>query len=360
MTSRPPDVARLTSSGPASRRFRCSGGLIRGLRSLYLAALIACGPGTAPLLAQNLPGLPASVEGVAALADSCAEAGPGLVSSCRELALTTLAIQQGVGLATALGSDNPGTASTLGKRLGAAPRVSVAFSAIGLPMEMPRVAVQSVRELSEEESFAVVGLRGTMVAGVLDGFQPAPALGGVLSADLIASYSLLRLPGGSGFSGASSGIGLGTRIGLLRESFTLPGLSVSAVRRWHNDVQAGDVAGGNPGEVRMDLTVSSLRATLGKNWFVLGLMAGVGWDRYDADADVTVLQPGGATASAAGQVRSERSLYFAGGWFNFLISQISLEVGVAEGVSDPFAGRGGGYDPAERDWFVSGAVRVTL
>ena len=332
--------------------------MIHGLPCI--AVLIASGLRTPAAVAQDLPGFGASVEGIVDLADQCAGGVPDLVTPCRELALTALAIQQGVGLATALGSDNPGTASTLGKRLGAAPRVSVAFSAIGLPMQMPRVAVQSVQELAEEENLAVVGLRGTVVAGVVDGFQPAPALGGVLSADLIASYSVLRLPGGSGFSGSSSGVGLGTRIGLLRESFTLPGISVSAVRRWHNDVQAGDVAAGNPGEVRMDLTVSSLRATVGKNWFVLGLMAGVGWDRYDADADVTVPQPGGNTASVAGPVRSERSLYFAGGWFNFLISQISLEVGVAEGVTDPFTGRGGGYDPAGRDWFVSGAVRITL
>lgn len=327
---------------------------------LCLAVLAVSGVRTSAALAQDLPGFGASVDGIVDLANRCAGSKAGLTSRCRELALTALAIQQGVGLATALGSDNPGTASTLGKRLGAAPRISVAFSAIGLPMQMPRVAVESVRGLTEEESFAVLGLRGTVVAGVVDGFQPAPALGGVLSADLIASYSVLRLPGGSGFSGASSGPGLGTRVGLLRESFTLPGISVSAVRRWHNDVQAGDVAGGNPGEVRMDLTVSSLRATLGKNWFVLGLMAGVGWDRYDADADVTVPQPGGDNSSVAGQVRSERSLYFAGGWFNFLISQISLEVGIAEGVSDPFTGRGGGYDPSARDWFASAAVRITL
>lgn len=328
--------------------------------SLCLAVLIASGIRAPAARAQDMPRFGASVDGIVDLADRCAGTAEGLTSRCRELALTTLAIQQGVGLATALGSDNPGTASTLGKRLGAAPRISVAFSAIGLPMQMPRVASQSVRELTEEESFAVMGLRGTVVAGVVDGFQPAAALGGVLSADLIASYSLLRLPGGSGFSGASSGPGLGTRVGLLRESFTLPGISVSAVRRWHNDVQAGDVAGGNPGEVRMDLTVSSLRATVGKNWFVLGLMAGAGWDRYDADADITVPQTSGNTSSVTGQVRTERSLYFAGGWFNFLISQISLEVGIAEGVSDPFTGRGGGYDPAGRDWFASGAVRITF
>lgn len=350
MRNRPPDVAR-----PASPLLQSRCGL-----SLVLAVLSVCGARAPAALGQDLPNFGASVEGIVDLADRCAGNMPGLASRCRELALSTLAIQQGVGLATALGSDNPGTASTLGKRLGAAPRISVALSAIGLPMQMPRIAVQSVRELTDEESFAVVGLRGTVVAGVVDGFQPAPALGGVLSADLLASYSLLRLPGGSGFSGASSGVGLGTRVGLLRESFTLPGISVSAVRRWHNDVQAGDVAGGNPGEVRMDLTVSSLRATVGKNWFVLGLMAGAGWDRYDADADVTVLHTNGNTSSTAGKVRSQRSLYFAGGWFNFLISQVSLEVGIAEGVSDPFTGRGGGYDPAERDWFASGAVRITL
>lgn len=330
------------------------------LLSLCLPGAVVCGLRAPGVLAQELPGFGASVEGIVELAEACAGTDAGLVSRCRELALTALAVQQGVGLATALGSDNPGTASTMGKRLGAAPRIALAVSAIGLPMEMPRVAVSSVQGLTEEESFAVLGLRGTVVAGVVDGFQPAPALGGVFSVDLVGSYSALRLPGGSGFSGSSTGVGLGTRVGLLRESFTLPGISVSAVRRWHNDVQAGDIAAGNPGEVRMDLTVSSLRATVGKNWFVLGLMAGAGWDRYEGDADVTVPRAGGTTDSAASRVRSERSLYFVGGWFNFLISQVSLEVGMAEGVSDPFTGRGGGYDPAARDWFASAALRITL
>ena len=330
------------------------------LLSLCLSGLVVCGLRTTGVHAQELPGLEATVEGIVELAETCAGTDVDLVPRCRELALTALAVQQGLGLATALGSDNPGTASTMGRRLGAAPRIGFAVAAIGLPMEMPRVAVSSVQGLTEEESFAVLGLRGTVVAGVVDGFQPAPALGGVLSVDLEGSYSALRLPGSSGFSGASTGVGLGTRVGLVRESFSLPGVSISAVRRWHNGVQAGDIAEGNPGEVRMDLTVSSLRATVGKNWFVLGLMAGAGWDRYEADADVTVARTGGNTDSVAGRIRSERSLYFVGGWFNFLITQVSLEVGVAEGVSDPFSGRGGGYDPAARDWFASAALRITL
>lgn len=331
------------------------------LLSVCLPGAIVCGFRPPGVLAQELPVFrAASVEGIVELAEACAGTDADLMTSCRELALTALAVQQGVGLATALGSDNPGTASTMGKRLGAAPRIAFAVSAIGLPMEMPRVAVSSVQGLTEKESFAVLGLRGSVVAGLVDGFQPAPALGGFLSVDLVGSYSALRLPGGSGFSGSSRGVGLGTRVGLLRESFTLPGVSVSAVRRWHSDVQAGAIADGNPGEVRMDVTVSSLRATVGKNWFVLGLLAGAGWDRYEGDADLTLARADGNTDSATGRVRSERSLYFLGGWFNFLITQVSLEVGMAEGVRDPFTGRGGGYDPAARDWFASAALRITL
>ena len=134
---------------------------------------------------------------------------------------------------------------------------------------------------------------------------------------------------------------------------------MSLARRWHGSIKVGDAKEGNPGEVETDLEVTSLRAVLGKNWFALGLMAGAGWDRYTGEATVSAAGGLDDPGSATGTLASERTVYFAGGWYNFLISQISAEIGVADGAADPLAGRSGGYDPARWDWFASVSMRVT-
>lgn len=296
--------------------------------------------------------------GVTELAEQCA---PAFKDPCQELALAAMAIQRATGLASALGSDVPGTPSTIGRRLGRVPRTSFSLSALGARTSMPRVAGQSREELRQEQGFSPWGLRVGAVAGLLDGFRLMPHMGGVLSLDLTASYSMVRLPASAGFGGASHGFGAGARVGLVRESFLLPGVSVSATRRWHSSIQAGSTEDGDPAEVATGLTVSSLRATAGKNWFVVGVMAGAGWDRYEGDARIALAQAGAGSTSAEGRVRSDRLLYFAAAWFNLLVSQLSLEAGVAEGVEDPFADRPpGAFDPAHRAWFASAAFRVTL
>ncbi len=309
---------------------------------------------------QNLGAEYAKVEGVEDLARRCAVGNPGFVSPCREMSLAIMAVQGGVGLATALGSDIPGTSSTHGRRLGLMPRVGVALSASAVRYGMPRVAVSTPAGLAENENVILAGLGATAFAGVLDGFQLAPTVGGVLSVDALASYSLLRLPAGAGLSGSGSGFGAGARVGLVRESFTLPGISVSAARRWNSDVQLGSTADGNPGQATTGVTVSSLRATAGKNWFVVGLMGGVGWDRYEGDVELSVPRGAGDPGSVNGDVTSERVLYFLSGWFSFLLTRLSLEVGLAEGVGDPFENRTGAFEPSGATWFASTSFRITL
>lgn len=321
-------------------------------------ATFACGCGDTAS-AQELPRGRTEAEGVSELAALCAGNSADLLSPCRELALAAMAVQRGVGLALALGSDVPGTSSTAGRRMGSVPRFGFALAATGIGMGMPRVSARSAEGLAEEVDPTVIGLRGVVSAGLVDGFQFAPGIGGFLSADLTASYSRLWLPEGEGFGGPSSGVGLGARVGILRESFTTPGISVSLARRWHETVGTGDVEDGNPGELETDLEVTSLRAMLGKNWFVVGLMAGAGWDRYAGEATVSATGGVDETGAVSGRLASERTVYFVSAWYNFLISQLSAEVGVADGVSDPFDDRSAGYDPDRRHWFASVAVRVT-
>ena len=327
---------------------------------LVVSAAVLWAGAPAAIAAQNLGADYARVEGVDDLAERCIAGSTRFLSTCREMALAAMAVQQGVGLASALGSDIPGTPSTHGRRLGLMPRVGLTVSALALRASLPNVSGSTPAELGEGQTAALLGLKGTAVAGVLDGFQLAPTVGGILSVDLIGSYSVVNLPGGMGLSGSGTGFGAGARVGLLRESFTLPGISVSASRSWHSDIQAGSTADGNPGEATTGLTVSSLRATAGKNWFVIGIMGGVGWDRYEGDVQLSVPRGAGDPGSINGSVASERVLYFVSGWFNFLLTRLSVEVGVAEGVEDPFTGRSGGYDPAGATWFASAAFRITL
>lgn len=340
----------------------CPGAACRAVRIALLAFALGFPlGGLSPVVSgQNLGAEYAKVEGVEDLARRCAGGHSGFVSPCREMSLAIMAVQRGVGLASALGSDIPGTSSTHGRRLGLMPRIGLAVSAFALRSGMPRVAASTPAGLAENENVMLLGLGGTAFAGVLDGFQLAPTVGGVLSVDAIASYSQMRLPAGAGLSGSGSGFGVGARVGLVRESFTLPGISVSAARRWHSDVQLGSTADGNPGQATTGITVSSLRATAGKNWFVVGLMGGVGWDRYEGDVQLSVPRGPGDPGSVSGSVASERVLYFLSGWFSFLLTRLSLEVGLAEGVGDPFENRTGAFKPSGATWFASTSFRITL
>ena len=335
----------------------------RGFGGLALAALALGGAGGsagASASAEVQSAGTAPTESTARLAIACAaetSAGP---SACRELALAAASVQRGVGLAAALGSDIPGSSSTMGRRIGRMPRIGISVAAMGVRIATPGLAGAGLADLEKRNTGWVTGLRFGAAAGVLDGFQLATAVGGVLSVDVVASYSLLRLPAAAGFDGWSSGGGAGLRVGLVRESFTLPGVSVSAMRRWRGEVRAGAPPGGGAPAVETDVVTTSLRATAGKNWFLVGLLGGIGWDRCEGDARLSASSEDGMDSSVEGRLRSSRRLYFAGAWFNYLVSRMSVEAGLAEGVANPFPDRTGAFDPGESSWFVSAAVRITL
>lgn len=330
---------------------------VAGLVPLAAAALLAA---PAPAAAQETVVSRSDLRGLTELVELCTGGNRDLQSPCTEIGLAAMSLQQGVGLVGSLGSDIPGNASTIGRRLGRVPRIGFAVSGGLLGVGMPAVGGAGVMELEGRETLTLAGLRVDAIAGVVDGFQLGPSIGGVFAVDLIGSYSRVRLPGGAGVSGSTSGMGLGARVGLLRESFTTPGVSVSATRRWHGTIRAGSIDAGTAAQADPELTVSSLRAVLGKNWFVVGVMGGLGWDRYEGDTRLSVARGAADAASVTGHVASERTLYFISGWFNFLVTQFSAEIGAAEGVPDPFVDRTGRYDPARLTWFASLASRITF
>jgi hypothetical protein len=153
------------------------------------------------------------------------------------------------------------------------------------------------------------------------------------------------------------------RLGILRESFSLPGVSLSASYRSLGSLELWDVQRGDPAGAAFDLGVSSVRAVLGKDLWGIGFLAGAGWERYSGAATLTVLGTPGSEidGSASGDLESDRRLYFFGASMTFIAIQISAEAGWARGFDPtlpPMAESG--FDPTSRSEFGALSLRLTF
>ncbi len=312
------------------------------------------------LVGMMLAAAPAGVgaQDVERLSSRCSEAGASVVR-CAELAVTARSLQGHVGLMSGLGSEVAGSAGTLGRRLGTTPRIAVearaAFARLGLPD-----LADPGSEPSREATFVVPSLRGGVTAGVFDGFQLLPTVGGFLSLDLLAHGSVVFLPTGEGFDGKETGLTLGARFGLLRESFTLPGVSVSVSRRMLGEVGYGTAEGTGGGAVTVHPNVTAIRATVGKDLLAIGVLAGMGWDRYSGSATIVAATDGSPVSVQEGSFKSSRTLWFAGAAMNFLVLQLSAEAGWAHGFGVATEYRGAPFDPTGGNFYGSVAFRLTI
>jgi hypothetical protein len=299
-----------------------------------------------------------AAQDVEALAARCAGSDPAATAICREAAVALQAAQGAMGLLAAGGTQVPGASSTLGRRFGGFPRLSGSVRG-GLAL----LDVPDVRSASSTSSRSYTGLatQASLAVGIIDGFSLIPTVGGILSLDLFATLGALVLPEGPGFQEGSSQWGVGANLGLLRESFTAPGISVSIARRGLGEAQLGSRPSGDDMEITLDPSVTSVRAVAGKDFLALGVVAGVGWDRYTSDGLIAVSGTGGTPRQAeADGFRSDRTLAFAGLSLSFLVLQLSAEGGLAKGFQAVSGRPASGYDPEDASLFMTIAGRLTL
>ncbi|HSG48493.1 MAG TPA: hypothetical protein VLA43_11810 [Longimicrobiales bacterium] len=277
---------------------------------------------------------------------------------CQEAALAVEALQAGVGLALVGGNPLPGGASSLGRRFGRTPRVAL-NARVGLTrFPLPDLAGATVGD----QRVLVPSIHATATVGVLNGFSPAPTVGGLLSLDLLATVGAAFLPDDRGLPGTATGWGYGARVGLLRESFTLPGVTVSVTRNHSGTVDFVPVGPDGEPRAAVDVTTTSVRGVVGKEFMAVGLLAGAGWDRYSSDGSVTpraTLADPIPDPRPVENVTSDRALFFAGISRTFLVLQLSGEVGWARGFGevDPALP---GYDPGAGTLFGTVSLRLTF
>lgn len=276
--------------------------------------------------------------------------------ACTDVVLGIEALQAGLGLAAAGGSELPGGNSTIGWRFGAVPRVAVS-GRLGLTSgHLPTAS-------GGDEGTWTPSFEAALAVGLFNGFRPLPTIGGLFSVDALLTAGTARPSASNGFEGGVSSFGYGLRLGLLRESFTMPGVTLAATRRHLGDVTWNGPSGSTSGNVALSgPTATSLRATVGKDLLALGLVAGVGWDRVESDG--TFLPGVGAGAAGAAPLsferfRTERRLFFGGATLTLLVLQLHGEAGYAAGFeARPTDAPSGGFDPSAGSLFATISARL--
>jgi hypothetical protein len=352
------------------------------------------------LLASLLLGVSAaSAYAQSGVSAPCARAE--VPSSARDYCYTVAqAVESGqpqFGILIAGGNPTIGTASGGGLRLGVLPRVSASANVNVVFIELPEILAEqagsAAQRINDVVGIPAPALSGTVAVGVFPGFSAIPTVGGIGSIDLLGSVTWLPFNQASveGFESGTKNLayGVGARVGIVRESFLTPGVSVSVMRRSLGRIEYGDVcpglavtttdaesftagnctASGDAGEFSVDLTDWSGRAAVGKRLLGLGLTAGLGYDRFSSDIGYGFRAPSGTVAGttnyfarASGiDLDSDRWSAFLDASFTLLVATIGAEAGWLQG-SDPIQGfpSASDFDPGNGTFFGSVGVRLSL
>lgn len=326
----------------------------RFLGPLALVALLATGMSDR-LAAQD-----------SGLADRCATSGLPVegLALCRDVVTAVQLTQPELGLALAGGNPVLGTASPIGTKFRFIPRVylgarlSVGWGEMPDVLNYPELPSEPVGKVD----FSVTVPQLDVSVGIFDGLQLGTTLGGFASVELLGSLGPLILPAGAGFKNDVTGFGLGARIGILRESFTAPGISLSGEYQWAGRIQYGNVGTGDDAQFGLDLGVSSFRAGISKSFVAIGIALTVGYDHYSSDVDFGVADSSGdllpvIPESAPANLSSDRWSAFLDVSYIVLFFNIVGELGWQE-TQTLTDSRGTELESGK--WFTSLGIRFSL
>lgn len=201
-------------------------------------------------------------------------------------------------LAPQLGTALAGGAPTLGQggSLGGIGHFSVGVRVNGVFGDLPQIqdvplSVQGAQASTFPTESQIIPLPTADVAIGLFGGLPlgVTSVGGI---DLLVSASYLPNFEADNIKvevdGSSVKVGFGVRVGLLEESLVVPGVSVSYLRRDLPKVNITARSAGDSLQVRdVDIQTTSWRIVASKSFFMFGIAAGGGKDRYESGTTIS-------------------------------------------------------------------------
>ena len=314
-------------------------------------------------LGAALPRPVSAQDPVAQISAECeSEAGPLLQGICRDGALALRALHAGTGLLMTGGGALPASPSTVGRRLPGSPRIIVDLGATWASFSHPVLSYTASGTATEEQS-VLAGGRATAVIGVFDGFSAVTGVGGILAVDAVAGARWVRVPDSPVGPGSALGWGGGLRIGVFRESFSLPGVTLSATHDRAGALRYGTEE--DPGAwVEIEPAVTSFRAIVGKDLWPVGLSAGIGWDLYRGAGRIEARLAAEGDREEVAATRShdlslERRYLFAGLNYTWVVTQVAAEVTWTQAATPASSLEGTGpFRPGDRE--LQGAFTMRL
>ena len=252
-------------------------------------------------------------------------------SFCDRMAIAAEVAQVRTGIGLVGGNPVLGASSTLGMRLRAVPRVTFAARMTGVQLNVPDVTSPTA---SGDVGNLATSLNLDAAIGVFSGVSLVPTVGGFGSIDILASYGRLSVPD-EFVQDALNSWAVGVRVGILRESFTAPGIAVSGMYRNIEGQTFGSFFAPNNGPgtyfVVRDSKVWSGRATVGKRILMLGAVAGIGYDKFTGLGEI---QNEGNFNVESTDFNNSRTTFFGNLSWTMLLINFIAEGGVQRGGSD--------------------------
>lgn len=211
---------------------------------------------------------------------------------CGQVVSAITNVQPSFGIAFSGGAHTLGTATTIGRRLGVFPRVSVTARFNAALADVPDLLDNFNPTFGSDGELSAMGtvgipvgaFQGDVTVGLFNGASLGPMAGGLGAVDLLGSISYVPIVEAVGLTQEIVNVGIGARVGILQQGLLMPGISVSGMyRTMLDDVKFGGVADGDPAEFSTDLSTLSLRAGVSKGLLMFDVAAGAGYDRYKSN-----------------------------------------------------------------------------
>lgn len=289
--------------------------------------------GAVPELQAQSALTPAELSNAGRLAASCSSDGsPALAAACAEAAVGAVALTEGISLLVGAGGALPVSPSTAGYRVDGVPRVVVDAGANLARIRHLDLGAPS-GSLRETHSTLLAG-RLTATVGLFDGFRPVATVGGVGAVDGVVSLRLARLPDGPGdHSRSAVAWGGGLRLGVVRESFSLPGITLTGVHHRLGTIRNGELPDGSS-QLILNPHLTSLRLEVGKDLLAFGLTGGASLERMGGRVRIRAPGEAGERGEASrSDLGRTRPAFFAGANYTWLVTQVAGELRWAPGRS---------------------------
>jgi hypothetical protein len=156
------------------------------------------------------------------------------------------------------------------------------------------------------------------------------------------------------------GIGYGARLGILKEAGPLPAVSFSVMRRELPHIAYGDISSGDSYSYGVDLTATNLRLVASKQLLILGLAAGLGWDKYTGNALIGFRDPITLTPQPDIPVKlsNSRGLAFVNAGLNLAVLRLMGELGYQTGKDQNLSTTFQDYDTTKGKFFAGLGLRM--